>query len=142
MSTSARLPAVLDGALLVRIAASDRDWVPGLPPVPPGWGLTVSLAGPAREQEAASLAARGYRLIGELPARGASRTADVLVPEELRERERPWWWSFLLLAERVFDPRLGPVLAVLGPVLQRHLDALGGGDGPTDAGRRAGASPG
>lgn len=124
MPTTARLPEALDGALLVRIAASDADWVQSLPPVPPGWGLTVSLAGPARDREAEALTARGYRLVGELPDRGAPRTADVLVPEGLRERERPWWWSFLLLAERVFDPRMGPVLALLGPVLQRHMDAL------------------
>lgn len=133
MSTTARLPAALDGALLVRVAATDTDWVPGLPPVPPGWGLTVSLSGPARSEEPRALAARGYRLVGELPDRGGRRTADVLVPEELRERERPWWWSFLLLAERVFDPRLGPVLAILGPVLQRHLEALAPEDGPSTA---------
>ena len=124
MSTTARLPEALDGALLVRVAASDADWVPGLPPVPPGWGLTVSLTGPARDREPAALAARGYRLVGELALRDAPRRADVLVPEGLRERERPWWWSFLLLAERVFDPRMGPVLALLGPILQRHVDAL------------------
>ena len=119
-----RLPEALDGALLVRIAAADADWVQGLPPVPPGWGLTVSVAGPVRDREAEALTARGYLLVGGLPDRGAPRTADVLVPEGLRERERPWWWSFLLLAERVFDPRMGPVLALLGPVLERHLDAL------------------
>ena len=51
------------------------------------------------------------------------RTADILVPERMREVETRWWRSLLLLAQRVFDPRLGPVLVVLEDVLRRHAEA-------------------
>jgi hypothetical protein len=122
-----RLPAILDGALLVRVTAGEPDWWTGLPPTPPGWGLTLTLPGAGDERERSALAARGYRAVPGPTSSAPARTADVLVPEELRELEGPWWRALLLVAERVFDPRLGPVLAVLGPVLQRHLDALADG---------------
>lgn len=124
MTTAAGIPAFLEGALLVRVPAAEPDWIAGLPPAPPGWRLTVTIGGDARGGEIRPLARRGYALVGSFPRQDGIRVADVLVPEDLRERERPWWWSLLLLADRVFDPRLGPVQVVLGAVLERHAEAL------------------
>jgi len=123
--TSSTLPGVLEGALLVRVMATEAGWTVSLPPTPPGWVLTVTICGAEREGEAAALARRGYRLLGGVPVRAqVLRTADILVPERMREVETRWWRSLLLLAQRVFDPRLGPVLVVLEDVLRHHAEAI------------------
>jgi hypothetical protein len=109
----------------VRVDASDPTWSVGLPHAPHPWGPTVSILGERRDRESADLARRGYRLVGIGPARaGADRTADLLVPEALRDEAPQWWRPVLLLAQRVFDLRMGPVVWALEEVLRVHLEVL------------------
>lgn len=122
---ASRTVAPPSGSVLVRVDASDPSWCVGLPLPPAPWAPTVTVLGERRDGEAALLSGRGYRLAGIGAAReGATRTADVLVPEALRDAAPQWWRPLLLQAERVFDLRMGPVLWALEEVVRAHLEVL------------------
>ncbi len=126
--------AVPEGAVLVRVPASDRSWVRGLPAVPGGHVLTVTVSHPALlPVPVDALVAGGYRIAG-VPERagaehttggssdvGGRSTVDVLVPVEVQERYPAWWRDLLGRADRAFDLRLGPVVRVLAAELALHL---------------------
>jgi hypothetical protein len=110
------------GAVLVRLPVEDGAWATALPPVPDGWTLTVSLGHPSLlpipEDE---LTSRGYAVVGIATARApVGRSVDVLVPGALQAAEPRWWEQLGCRASRVFDLRMGPVLAVLGNQLALH----------------------
>lgn len=130
--TDDRTPAAhaADGPVLVRVDASTGDWVRGLPSVPDGHrvGLTVSdtsLMG-CRDE----LDERGYDLLAVVPGRRSGVHADLLVTPSTRADAPRWFAALLLVADRVFDLRFGPVRMLLRAELTAHdpdLTAL-----PTD----------
>jgi hypothetical protein len=98
--------------VLVRIVPSGAGWTGGLPPVPPGRVVTVSVNAPDLLPDRTRLEARGYTFAGLRPAPLVSpgaRVADVLVPVDVAEAEPRWWGELVLLADRVFHLALGPV---------------------------------
>jgi hypothetical protein len=110
------------GAVLVRLPVQDGAWGSALPRVPAGWTLTVSLGHPAllpipRDE----LRARGYEVVGVATDRApVGRSVDVLVPGALRSAEPHWWEELGHRASRIFDLRMGPVLALLSSQLALH----------------------
>ena len=112
-----------DGAVLVRLPASDRRWPEVLPVVPVGWTLTVTLGHPdLLPGPLDPLHDAGYRIVGVAAEhRPLGRIVDVLVPGSLRSEEPVWWGSLAEQAERIFDLRHGPVLRLLEPELALHL---------------------
>ena len=124
--SSSEIPT--DGAVLVRISASERTWASTLPAVPCGRVLTVTVGHPGLlPVPVDDLLEGGYRVVGvAADHRPVGRTIDVLVPRDLRD-EAPLWWSELVArAERVFDLRHGPVQRVLAAELALHLRAMAG----------------
>lgn len=114
-----------DGTVLVRIPVPGRTWLRLLPPVPAGWTLTVTLGtadlGPVPADD---LVACGYRIAGVAPGdHPPGRIVDVLVPPEVRTAHPDWWASLRVLADRLFDLRMGPVQAVLAAELSLHRQA-------------------
>jgi hypothetical protein len=81
----------------------------------------VTVGDTSLRTSAPELAARGYDLIDVVPGRRPGRHADVLVPAELRTSDPRWFASLLLVAERVFDLRFGPVHVALHAELAAHL---------------------
>ena len=110
------------GAVLVRLPVGSGDWAAALPPVPAGWRLTVSLGHPdLLPIPGDELRARGYEVVGVATARApVGRSVDVLVPGALRSAEPHWWEQLGRGATRVFDLRMGPVLALLRSQLALH----------------------
>lgn len=116
-----------DGTLLVRVAVSDRGWARTLPVVPGGRTLTVTVGqADLAPVPADDLVASGYRIVGVASDhRPLGRLVDVCVPPDLREDHPTWWRSLAERAERIFDPRLGPVARVLAAELALHRGAAG-----------------
>jgi hypothetical protein len=105
----------------VRIDAAAADWVLGLPAVPDSLSVSVTVGDPSLRDDARELAMRGYDLIDVVPGRSPGRHADLMVPAALREGHDRWFASLLLVAERVFDLRFGPVHIALHDELMAHL---------------------
>lgn len=114
-----------EGTLLVRVAATDRGWARRLPPVPGRWTLTVTVGrSDLAPVPADDLVAGGYRIVGVAAAhRPLGPLVDVCVPPQLRAAHPAWWRELVHLADRVFDPRLGPVARVLAAELDLHRRA-------------------
>ncbi|MGA1078315.1 MAG: hypothetical protein ACO3VG_04995 [Nitriliruptoraceae bacterium] len=108
-----------DGSVVVRVDASRPGWEVALPPVP-GTRVAVTVGAADLADARGELAARGYDLVGVVPAVRGGRHADVLVPAALRADEPRWFAALLLPAARVFDLRFGPV----GSVLRAELELL------------------
>lgn len=107
--------------MLVRVPADGDAWVQGLPPVPDLERVGVTVGDAALRDGRAALAARGFDLIDVVPGRRPGRHADLLVPAHLRESHPRWFAALLLVAERVFDLRFGPVHVALHDELVAHL---------------------
>jgi hypothetical protein len=109
-------------AVLVRLTAEVADWASLLPPAPAGWTLTVGLGHPAMLPiPHDDLRARGYEVVGVASSRApVGHTIDVLVPAALRLAAPRWWDELAGQATRIFDLRMGPVLALLGSQLALH----------------------
>ena len=116
-----------DGAVLVRVPAQGPTWASRLPVVPTSAVLTVTVNDPGLVPVPVDdLIAGGYRIVGVAgPRQRPVPCVDVLVPAALREEQAAWWAELHGMASRVFDLRMGPVLAVLGEELDRHLAASG-----------------
>jgi hypothetical protein len=114
--------ASLHSAVLVRLPVESSDWAAGLPPVPAGWRLTISLGHPDLQPiPHDALRARGYHVVGVATARApVGRSIDVLVPGALRATEPGWWDQLGPRATRIFDLRMGPVIALLRNQLALH----------------------
>lgn len=129
MPSPSSLP-IAEGDLLVRLRVTGRDapaWANGLPGVPDGALLTVTLGHPGLADVTLELLARGYRVVGVADEQHAiGPLVDILVPQRTREADPAWWQALLPLAERVFDLRHGPVRMVLAPELERHTHPLAG----------------
>lgn len=110
-----------EGPVLVRVPADGDAWVQGLPPVPDLERVGVTVGDAALRDDRAALAARGFDLIDVVPGRRPGRHADLLVPAHLRESHPRWFAALLLVAERVFDLRFGPVHVALHDELVAHL---------------------
>ncbi len=124
MGTLERL-APPPGAVLVRVSADTPDWIDRLPAVPGRGVVTVSVSDPSlREVPSAALARSGYRVVGVHPWRPATDghgSVDLLVTSLLIETQPAWWRELLMIADRAFDLRLGPVQRVLGQEIVLHL---------------------
>jgi len=107
--------------VLVRIAAAGSGWVQGLPPVPDTERIGVTVGDAALRVDRDALALRGYDLIDVVPGRRPGRHADLLVVSHLRETHPRWFAALLLVADRVFDLRFGPVHVALHDELVAHL---------------------
>lgn len=120
MNASPTIP--IDGAVMVRLRASDRGWIRELPAVPGGRVLTVTVGRPdLLPVPADDLVTRGYRLVGVAAEhRPIGPTVDVLVPAVLRD-DPVWWPQLQPLAERVFDLRMGPVRQLLAAEIDVHV---------------------
>lgn len=114
-----------EGTLLVRVPAADRTWARHLPPVPAGRTLTVTVGhADLAPVPADDLVASGYRIVGvATDHRPLGRLVDVCVPPDLRTGHPGWWVALVERADRVFDPRLGPVARVLAAELDLHRRA-------------------
>jgi hypothetical protein len=110
-----------EGPVLIRIDAEASDWVLGLPAVPEALIVSVTVGDPSLRDDARELAMRGYDLIEVVPGRSPGRHADLLVPAALREEHDRWFAALLLVAQRVFDLRFGPVHIALHDELMAHL---------------------
>lgn len=121
-----RPPAPPDGSVLVRVRSADRGWARRLPRVPDGLVLTVTVGDPSLlPVPVDDLVSGGYRVVGVAPHDPPlGRHVDVLVPAHVRTAHPAWWRSLLVLAERAFDLRLGPVRSVLAAELELHLASL------------------
>lgn len=111
------------GPVLVRVPADAADWVHGLPAVPDGGRVGVTVGTDELLAVAAALDVRGYDLLGAVAGRWPGRHADLLVLPELREAHPRWFAALLLVADRVFDLRHGPVHVALRAELAAHLPA-------------------
>jgi hypothetical protein len=113
--------------VLVRVPAEGPEWAASLPVVPTATVLTVTVNDASLVPVPVDdLIAGGYRIVGVAGGqRGPSRCVDVLVPAGLREAHPVWWAQLHGMAARVFDLRMGPVLAVLRHELDRHLAVSG-----------------
>lgn len=124
MGTVERL-APPPGAVLVRVRADTPSWIERLPVVPGRGIVTVSVSDPRlREVPDAALAHGGYRVVGVHPGRPATDghgSVDLLVTSLLIESHPAWWRALLMIADRAFDLRLGPVQRVLGQEIVLHL---------------------
>ncbi len=118
-----------EGTLLVRVPAADRGWARRLPRVPEGQALTVTVGSAELVPVPADdLVAGGYRIVGvAADHRPLGLLVDLCVPPDLRARNPRWWTELVALADRVFDPRLGPVARVLAAELDLHRRAVAGG---------------
>jgi hypothetical protein len=116
----------VDGPVLVRVAIVDALWVLGLPPAPGGEriGVTVGRADLVNETVRAALSDRGYDLIAVVEGRRPGPHADLLVPASLRTEHPRWFAALLLVAQRVFDLRFGPVHVALHDELLAHLPRI------------------
>jgi len=115
-----------EGPVLVRVDAESSTWVHGLPPVPSPHriGVTVGLEGLRSDVD--ELAARGYDLIDVVGGRPPGPHADLLIPAQLRDEHPRWFTALLLVSERVFDLRFGPVHVALHDELVAHLPSHDG----------------
>lgn len=113
------------GAVLVRVPAHGQGWAARLPAVPRGRVLTVTVGHDSLlPVPVDDLIAGGYRIVGVADTRRpVGDYVDVLVPGDLREGEPGWWQRLVAAADRVFDLRMGPVRALLGPEIDLHLTA-------------------
>jgi hypothetical protein len=118
-----------DGTLLVRVPATDRGWPRRLPRVPDGRTLTVTVGqADLAPVPADELVASGYRIVGVAAEhRPLGRLVDVCVPPDLRAAHPVWWTELVACADRIFDPRLGPVAKVLAAELALHRGAASSG---------------
>lgn len=114
-------PGTSGGAVLVRVGAGESDWATGLPQVPDGLRVSMTVGDPTLLADEEECAHRGYDLIGVVPGRQPGRHADVLVVAADRDAHPRWFAGLLLVADRVFDLRFGPVHAALHDELVAHL---------------------
>jgi hypothetical protein len=116
----------VEGPVLVRVEAADKGWVVGLPPVPDGHriGVTVGRADVIDETTATALDERGYDLLAVVGGRRPGPHADLLVPAQLRADHERWFAALLLVSTRVFDLRFGPVHVALHDELMAHLPPI------------------
>ena len=112
-----------EGPVLVRVAATEAEWVRGLPNVPAGSRVGVTVGDAGLRGCTDELALRGYDLIDVVPGRRPGEHADLLVTATLRDAHPRWFSSLLLVADRVFDLRFGPVHVALHDELVAHLPA-------------------
>lgn len=112
--------AAVDGLLVRRPARP--GWLRTVPPAPPSAQVTVSLTNAtAAIRHAAELAERGYVSVGAAGcARDDEEWADFMVPRALAASEEDWLRALLGPDGRLFEPRMGPVRALLGSVLEAH----------------------
>jgi hypothetical protein len=117
--------ALPDGTFLVRVSATDRAWARTLPRVPDGRTVTVTVGqADLAPVPADDLVASGYRIVGVASdRRPLGRLVDLCVPPDLREANPRWWAELVTRADRIFDPRLGPVARVLAAELALHRGA-------------------
>jgi hypothetical protein len=109
-----------EGPVLVRVTAAG-EWVHSLPPLPEPERVGVTVGDAVLRDDRDGLALRGYDLIDVVPGRRPGRHADLLVPARLREQHPRWFAALLLVADRVFDLRFGPVHVALHDELVAHL---------------------
>lgn len=113
------------GAVLVRVRADGPEWIHRVPPVPGGEVVTVSVSDVAlRAVPSADLLRSGYRIVGVHPWRAATDghgAVDLMVRARLADGAPGWWQDLLVVADRAFDLRLGPVQRVLGQEIALHL---------------------
>jgi len=110
-----------EGPVLVRLGAADPSWVHGLPSVPEPLRVGITVGDASLLSAAEELAARGFDLIEVVPGRRPGPHADILVTAALREAHPRWFAALLLVADRVFDLRFGPVQMALHDELVAHL---------------------
>lgn len=126
--------------MLVRHPVTMPAWWRSLPSLPGGCDITVSLplsTGQPRDvvwDSSLSDPANRHQPGGQyrpitvaypdslMPADG-NPVADLLIPPAIIAAQEDWWAMIRHGALRIFDLRMGPVLAVLMPILTAHVDA-------------------
>jgi hypothetical protein len=105
----------------VRVDADTTTWVHGLPPVPAPHRIGVTVGAEHLRAAATELSRRGYDLLDVVGGRRPGAHAHLLVPSLMREDHPNWFTALLLISERVFDLRFGPVHVALHDELLAHL---------------------
>jgi hypothetical protein len=117
-----------DDGVLLRVPVGVGAWAESLPPVPGRHDVTVSFScADAAAEHADALELLGYRVVGVRALSGDladAPMADFLIPPTLPEQHPAWWGAIAGQADRAFSLALGPALAVLGDVLDCHLQTL------------------
>jgi hypothetical protein len=125
-ATTATQARPSEGPVLVRVPADVATWVRGLPPVPHPHRIGVTVGVEQLRSDGVELAERGFDLIDVVAGRRPGPHADLLVPAVVREQHPRWFASLLLVSERVFDLRFGPVHVALHDELMAHLPSHDG----------------
>ncbi len=112
--------------MLVRVDADAATWVHGLPAVPAPHRIGVTVGVERLRSDAGELSERGYDLIDVVGGRRPGTHAHLLVPALVREEHPRWFTALLLVSERVFDLRFGPVHVALHDELVAHLPSADG----------------
>jgi len=110
-----------EGPVLVRVDADTATWVHGLPAVPEPHRIGVTVGAERLRADVDELHGRGYDLIDVVGGRRPGAHAHLLVPALLREEHPQWFTALLLVSDRVFDLRFGPVHVALHDELVAHL---------------------
>lgn len=110
--------------LCVEVCVEDATWIEDLPPAPANRNVTVSFDSAryvARDQQAVEQL--GYVNVGAGSVSHVRDVAHLVVPMAILNSHPRWWRALLDLAQRVYDPRFGPVQLALREVLARHQGA-------------------
>ncbi len=112
----------LPDRVLVRRPVED-GWLAALPPSPPGARITVSVTeATAAIRHAAELSGHGYEPIGAAgEEHDGGHWADFMVPRELTWVDHAWVRQLCGTRGRLYEPAMGPVRLLLGPVLAAHV---------------------
>ena len=114
--------------VFVRLPVSPGAWAEALPPVPSARRVTVTLSGGEELVEHAdALELLGYELVDDVAwtrTGPVEPSAWVLVDSELALAHPRWWRCLRAEATQVVALAYGPARLWLGPLLERHLDAL------------------
>ena len=110
-----------EGPVLVRVGADAATWAHGLPPVPAPHRIGVTVGLEHLRSDMVELSRRGYDLIDVVGGRRPGAHAYLLIPAVLRDEHPRWFAALLLVSERVFDLRFGPVHVALHDELVAHL---------------------
>jgi hypothetical protein len=123
--TAVRPIAPQPDGIRVRFVVATGPWAEDIPPVPEGFGVTVSFGSEnVAHEHGDALRLLGYTVV-ELPPvlqLSVSQIADFLVSAELMGRHPTYWRSLASRATRAYHLSLGPAAALVGGIVDVHVN--------------------